>query len=218
MLGLKIKVDCVNFVTFRKPASTSLIASYVIPPYTTIRGMLSNALGLERNNLFLQDRLKIGIVPHNLQKSWEMAKILKLKGNSSSFLRVFPSSPVFKEFLVMPKYEIFLVGEESIIHQLHRALLEPKRPLYLGSSDDLVDLEVFHPQEVREAEVNSLNCVVPFGVYENSIIERVPYKFIKKGKEYFLEYKTVAVPKNGNPLTGNFRCFIFDNSEPVAVL
>ncbi|RLC75080.1 MAG: CRISPR-associated protein Cas5, partial [Chloroflexi bacterium] len=45
MLGLKFKIDCLYFNTFRKPISTSLILTYFIPPYTTIRGMISNALG-----------------------------------------------------------------------------------------------------------------------------------------------------------------------------
>ena len=35
MLGFKFRLEGLYFATFRKPASTSLIMSYSIPPYTT---------------------------------------------------------------------------------------------------------------------------------------------------------------------------------------
>jgi len=46
MRGIIIRCEVLYFVTFRKPASTSLILTYPIPPFTTIRGMIANALGL----------------------------------------------------------------------------------------------------------------------------------------------------------------------------
>ena len=193
MWGIKFKIEGLYFTTFRKPVSTSLILSYVIPPYTTIRGLISNALGLPRDDLRVQEWFKIGIKPLGFRKCREMAKVLKLKGSGKAYERVFPSSPMFKEFLVGPKYEIFLVGEEEKIEKVYLALLNPKRPLYLGSSDDLVDIEVFEPVEVKEVETNEVWSVVP-GVYEGCIIEKVPYKFVKVGKKFEVEYITVSVP------------------------
>jgi len=193
MFGLKFRVDCPYFVTFREPTSTSLILSYVIPPYTTIRGMISNALGLPRDDLRVQDWFKIGIKPLGFEKCREMAKILKLKGTGKKYERTFPSSPMFREFLVEPSYEIFLVGDEERIKEVHSALLNPKRPLYLGGSDDLVDIEVFEPVEVEEVEAKEVWSVVE-GVYEGCIVEKVPYKFVKVGRGFSVEYKTVSIP------------------------
>ncbi|WP_456370435.1 CRISPR-associated protein Cas5, partial [Geoglobus sp.] len=193
MLGLKFRLDCPYFATFREPTSTSLILSYVIPPFTTIRGMISNALGLPRDDLRIQDWFKIGIKPLRFEKSREMARILKLKGTGKSYNRSFPSSPMFKEFLVEPSYEIFLVGESDKIEKAFAALKNPKRPLYLGGSDDLVDVEVFEPVEVEEVEVEEVHSVVE-GVHEGCIVQKVPYKFVRVGKTFSMEYKTVSVP------------------------
>jgi len=195
MLGLKLKVDCPYFTTFRRPASTSIILTTTIPPYTTLRGMISNALGLPRDDLSVQEWFKIGIKPVNLdfEKSRELAKILKLKGTGKEYQRDFPSSPMFREFLVESSYEIFLVGEEERIRGVHSALLNPKRPLYLGGSDEMVDVEVCEPVEVEELEAEEVWSVVE-GIHEGCIVEKVPYRFVRVGKTFNVEYKTVSVP------------------------
>jgi len=193
MLGLKFRVDCPYFTTFREPTSTSLILSYHIPPYTTIRGMISNALGLPRDDLRVQEWFKIGMKPLNLEKCREMAKVLKLKGTGRSYQRTFPSSPMFREFLVEPSYEIFLVGDDERIREVRSALLSPERPLYLGGSDDLVDVEVFEPVEVEEIEAEEVWSVVE-GVHEGCVVEKVPYRFVRAGRTFGVEYKTVSIP------------------------
>jgi len=215
ILGLKFKVDCPYFTTFREPTSTSLILTYVIPPYTTIRGMISNALGLPRDDLKVQEWFKIGIKPLGFEKCREMAKILKLKGTGKKYVRTFSSSPMFREFLVEPSYRIFLVGDERRVKKVYSALLNPKRPLYLGGSDDLVDIEVFEPVEVEEVEVEEARSVVE-GVYEGCIVEKVPYKFVKVGKTFGVEYKVVSIPVIDS-VRGKIKCTRF-NGECVMVV
>ena len=144
MLGFKFTIESLYFTSFRKSTSTSLLSSYKIPPFTTIRGLISNALGLKRDDLYLQDMIKIGIKPYPVEMSSEMTKVLKLKKEGQDpFKRYFPSAPIFKEFLIKPKYDIFIAGDSETINKIHSALKNPQRDLYLGSSDDLVDLEVF---------------------------------------------------------------------------
>jgi CRISPR-associated protein Cas5h len=195
MLGLKVKLDCPYFTTFRRPASTSIILTTTIPPYTTLRGMISNALGLPRDDLRVQEWFKIGIKPvnHVFEKSRELAKILKLKGTGKAYQRDFPSSPMFREFLVESSYEIFLVGDADNVRVVHSALLSPKRPLYLGGSDEMVDVDVFEPVEIEEVETEEVWSVVE-GIREGCVVEKVPYRFIKVGKTFNVEYKTVSVP------------------------
>ena len=216
MYGLKLRVDCLYFSTFREPTSTSLILSYNIPPYTTIRGMISNALGLPRDDLRIQNWFKIGIKPLVFQKCREMAKILKLKGTGKKYERTFSSSPMFREFLVEPSYEIFLVGDKERIEKVYAALLDPKRPLYLGTSDDLVDIEVFEPAKVEEIETEKVMGVVE-GIYENCIVEKIPYKFVKVGRTFGVEYKIVSIPIK-NPVKGVFKSISFGNEENIWVI
>lgn len=213
--GLKFRLECPYFAAFRKPTSTSLILSYSIPPYTTIRGLISNALGLPRDDLRVQEWFKIGIKPLSFEKSREMAKILKLKGSGKNHVRAFPSSPMFREFLVEPNYEVFLVGDGEKIKEVYSALQNPKRPLYLGGSDELVDLEIFDPVEVEEVDTKELSCVLE-GIYEGCFVEKVPYRFVKVGRSFGVEYKTVSVPVN-TPIKGTFRSVSFREGENVWV-
>lgn len=215
IFGLKFRIDSLYFSTFREPTSTSLILSYLIPPYTTIRGMISNAFGLPRDDLRVQDWFKIGIRPLRFEKCMEIAKILKLKGTGRKYERNFPSSPMFREFLVEPSYEIYLVGDEERIKDTYSALLNPKRPLYLGCSDDLVDLEVFEPIEVKEMESEEIMSIVE-GIYEGCIVEKVPYKFVKVGKTFGVEYKTVSIPIK-KPIKGVFKSISFGEEENIWV-
>lgn len=213
MLGLKFKIGCLYFTTFREPASTSLILTYLIPPYTTIRGMISNAFGLSRDDLKIQDWFKIGIKPMNFnEKCREIAKILKLKGTDQKYVKAFPSSPMFREFLVEPEYEIFLVGDDEKIKKVFLALSNPMRPLYLGSSDDLVDIEVFEPMSVKEERVNEVDSVVE-GIYEGCIVEKVPYIFIKSGRTFSIVYKTVSIPINFPVKVKELPAILFRNEK-----
>lgn len=229
MLGLKLHLEGMYFTSFRKPTSTSLILTYPLPPYTTIRGILSNALGLKRDDMTVQDWFRIGIRPiNNNDKSREMAKILKLIsreikikcrncGNkwivttkpkkcpeceSNDVLQIpnykqkFPSAPMFREFLINPRYEVFLAGGEDKIKNVHSATLNPTRPLYFGASDDLIDVGVGEPVEVEKITTKEVSSVVE-GIHENCAVEKIPYKFHKVKRDFSVEYKTVSIPRDG---------------------
>lgn len=196
MLGLKVRLEGLYFTTFRNPTTTSLIMSYSIPPYTTIRGLISNALGFRRDELSIQEWIKIGIRPLSLSnKSTEMAKILKLKGTGETYQKTFPSSPIFREFLVSPVYEIYLVGEDDKICRIYDAMLMPARPLYIGTSDDLLDVGLSDPARINEAKTRDIVGIIE-GIHEDCFVEKIPYRFLRKGKGFSLEYKTVSIPRN----------------------
>lgn len=216
MFGFKFRLETLYFTTFRKSTSTSLISSYSIPPFTTIRGLISNALGLKRDDLRVQDWIKIGIKPqNNVNRSTEMAKVLKLKGNGKKYQKTFPSSPIFKEFLVNPIYDIYIAGEQEKINNIYDALENPKRPLYIGGSDELVDINIFEPVEIGKTTSKEIFCIMD-GIREDCIIEKIPYKFIQVGKNFSLEYKTISIPK-GEKITIDTDVFNF-NGEGVVLL
>jgi CRISPR-associated protein Cas5h len=196
MYGFKFRIEVPYFTTFRNVATTSLINTYKIPPFTTIRGLLSNAMGFKRDNLKIQDYIDIGIKPHNIQYSSELSKYLKLKGNGKFYKRFFPSSPIFKQFLINPSYDIFIGGKKEDLLKIYDSLNNPARNLYIGSSDELVDINIFKPP-LKIHEVNSVNVsTVLEGIHEECIIEKIPYKFIKSGKSFSLETKMVSIPNN----------------------
>lgn len=215
MWGLKVTLDLPYFANFRHPTTTSLILSYTIPPYTTIRGLIANALGLPRDYFEIQEWFKIGIKLIKFHKNRELAKILKLKGTGKGYTRVFPSAPMFREFIAQPQYQIFLVGSKEIIEKIHTALLMPYRPLYLGNSDDLLDLIIQKPSKVKNIQFDETWSVVE-GIYPGCIVEKIPYKFNKRGRNIDLEYKTVSIPIT-KPLKENLNLVEFEGGEKVWV-
>lgn len=214
MFGLKFRIEALCFTNFRKSTSTSLINTYSIPPFTTIRGIISNALGLKRDDLRVQNWIKIGIKPqNNINRSTEMTKVLKLKGTGKKYQKTFPSAPIFKEFLVNPIYDIYIAGEQDIIEKIYFALENPKRPLYIGASDELVDVTVFEPLEIEKKPFNEIQGVVE-GIYEDCLIEKIPYKFLQAGRNFSLEYKTISIPKIGK-IYEEMELFDFDGDRVV---
>ena len=215
MWGLKVTLDVPYFASFRHPTTTSLILSYTIPPYTTIRGLIANALGLPRDYFEIQDWFKIGIKLVKSHKNRELAKILKLKGSGKEYTRVFPSAPMFREFIVQPQYQIFLVGGREIIEKIYSALLMPYRPLYIGTSDDLIDLIIEKPSKVKNIQSDETWSVVE-GIHTGCIVERIPYKFTKRGKNIDLEYKIVSIPIR-EPIKETLNLVEFEGGEKVWV-
>lgn len=213
MFGFKFRIEALYFTTFRKPTTTSLISSYSIPPFTTIRGIISNALGLKRDDLRVQDWIKIGLkVQNNINRATEMAKVLKLKGTGKTYQKTFPSSPMFKEFLVNPIYDIYIGGELEKIEDIYDSLKNPKRPLYIGGSDEFIDTMIFEPTKIEKTSSNKISCIMN-GIHENCVIERIPYKFIQPGKNFSLEYTTISIPKG--EINEEMDVFNFNGEEVI---
>lgn len=190
--GISFEIEGLYFSCFRVPTSTSIVLTYSVPPFTTIRGFLANCLGLKRDDFLLQRKLKIGIQSSKINKTRELSKLLKLKGTGKRFMRNFPSSPIFREFIANPKYKVFTVGENSTIDKLSKAIKDPPRPLYLGQSDDMVDIENLKLTEIENTKSRKIHSILK-GIYAGCEITKLPYKFSRDGKN--LKYLTVSIPK-----------------------
>lgn len=218
MKGLIFEIEAPYFFCFRKPATTSVILTYQIPPFTTIRGFLANCLGLGQfpkyvEYLSLQEGIKIGIQKLVVRGfSRELSKILKLKKTEEGFKRVFPSSPMFKDFLIGPRYRIYIIGEDNI-ENLFERLKDPERPLYLGQSDDMVDVTNVRMMDIEKIKSKVIHSIVE-GVHESCEIVKLPYKFSIDGKS--LKELTISIP-NKYPLVldKEIECYRF-NEENIA--
>jgi len=85
LYGFIADAEMPYFACFRKPTSTSLMLTYPVPPFTTIIGMIANALGYSRPNYFegiakLQEVLwlNLRLLFHRERPSRETARVLKL--------------------------------------------------------------------------------------------------------------------------------------------
>lgn len=194
MKGIILDLDMPYFSTFRKPTSTSLILTFPVPPFTTVRGMLANAMGLLRDDYSLQDIFRIGMsVLNKGDRNVEMAKILKLKPGMGKIVRDFPSSPISREFIVQPAFRYFIAGDMTEVEILYQALKSPQRPLYLGQSDDLVEYSISELMDVEPVISNEFFSAVN-EVVADATLEKLPFKFRKNEKDWELESLILSLP------------------------
>jgi CRISPR-associated protein Cas5h len=217
MKGLQFDIEGIHFCCFRQPASTSVILSYSIPPFTTIRGLIECALGMQRDSYFLQEQIKIGLKPLNKpEKVTELARILKFisRQKEQVFYKNFPSAPMFRSFLVAPQYRIFIVGDPELIDMIAQKLKTPERPCYLGQSDDMIDISNIKMQPVQEKKSCSISSIIE-GIHEDCEIIRVPYQFINNGSD--IEMKVLSIPqKFPYNLKEEISCVSF-NDENISI-
>jgi CRISPR-associated protein Cas5h len=198
MQSLSFTVEAPLFYTFRVPSSTSIIRSFAVPPFTTIRGMLSNAMGLKRDDFLLQDTdLRIGLnIVRQPERNIETARMLKYVARNETeapLRRVFPSSPMTKEFLFWPEYRIHLIENTDVLSRVSQALKDPSRPLYLGQSDDFAIVSELQISEAVESISDSVDSIVE-GVHPNCEIIRLPYKYNFANGSVSLVYRTFSLP------------------------
>ena len=202
MKGITFLLECPYFCCFRKPTSTSTMTTYPVIPFTTLRGLVANAMGLQRNDFVLQDKMNIGIAPLSSPFVFtELAKVLKLKeGEKRDRPQIYPSSPMYKEMLIDVKMKIYLgIEDGDYFNLIKNALNNPARPLYLGQSDDMAvvsDIKCF--DTIRKNSSLSLMGIA-LGIHNDCELVRLPYRFKDLST---LEYTPVlSIPKPNNQIT-----------------
>jgi len=177
LYGFIADAEMPYFACFRKPTSTSLMLTYPVPPFTTIIGMIANALECPRSTYFedilrLQETLWLNLRPLTpvQRPSRELAKILKLVGEAREQRKPtsFPSSPMYKYFLLRPTFRLFVASEDKdTVIEIAESLRHPKRPLYLGQSDDMVIVEVAWQGDVSTTQSDQA-WALPIGAREGT--------------------------------------------------
>lgn len=204
MYGFRFRLEFPYSCTFRRVNNSSTITSYLIPPYTTIRGMISSAMGLKRYDYTVQDmNLKIGIeIVGKGSLNRELTKYYKLKGKESS--------PMYKEFIVQPVYNIYIIGELEDIKLIHGALENPSYYLYCGDSESLVN--VYYDNIVKVDKIDNGDvCTVVNDKVEGANIERVPYRIEPfKSYHYHTLYKVLYL--NYDNVYTDHDCYSIDGS------
>lgn len=177
-----VPVEC----TFTNAGAMNDLPSYPIPPVTTIRGLLYAAWGrpsllgqgasrgrtmakeaVESEQSFREDfeaETAIGIRVCDDGMSKRDLRTRKKVARSSED-KQYISYPVEEETLLFPTYRIYITGEEERCTAIAAALRAPERLLYLGRSDNLVDIrDVTETRLVQHDDEQFLtDVIVPNG-------------------------------------------------------
>lgn len=112
-----------------------------------------------------------------IQKFWESSK----RGISGYNLnKKWINTQINRQRLVGPKYTIYINSSENSeysLENIYNHLKNPKRPLYLGESDDVVNVNNLEIKEINDDLIMSskIDSIIP-GVYTNSQLVKIPLK------------------------------------------
>lgn len=129
---------------------------------------------------------------------------------------------VRRQKIVNPTYTIFLKSEDTgeySIKNISNALLNPKRPLYLGESDDLVIIKIDSDiKEAKASQSSQIKSTIP-GIHDNSEVVKIPNMtrdyVVEKGRDVNKKYPNiiVSIPKGEKRETSP--CFNVDGENIV---
>jgi hypothetical protein len=194
--------------------------------------MLANALGLTFDDLRLQDAIQLSVIPTKSGGySRTIALMKKLKtpdaGRKGKIFGSETSSPFLKEYLGPQGFDVYINAEPEWISQLEKALFEPRRPLYLGASDDMLIIENIHRVKILSRNADTLhswlrleNRVEPQD--KRMIIGRMPIRLIApiSGRSDFArEDGLIACPPVGSSLQLNrpIPCYVHGERHLVFI-
>jgi hypothetical protein len=133
----------------------------------------------------------------------------EFKKTSRGKLVAFPSSPMHKYFLVRPAFRFFVASEDKeAIGEVTDALRRPKRPLYLGQSDDMVVVKVVWQGEVSPTESDEAWAML-IGAW---VSEGQPVELLCLPLAFATERQTLYSPLLSLPTQFPFR---LPRSEPM---
>lgn len=137
--------------------------TYLIPPKTTILGLLANICGVSLPTMPQLWDISVGVVPKKIDSLFEdtwVYKLLEHKKNDGS-QRGGNTGVVFRERLYMPVYAVYLKVEDDVFaKKIASALKEPQRSSALGQSDEMILIrqveDITKKAEIKKMqEVNS---------------------------------------------------------------
>lgn len=172
---LDVPVEC----AFTRAGAMNGLPTYPVPPVPTIQGLIYAALG--RPSLLQATRY--GELDTELRDAEEEFRA-RVENECSFGLRVLESGtdhtslrsrhkasssrsdtayityPAQMETLIAPTYRIYVGGPSTLLDAFESALRDPERLLYLGRSDDLVDItDIEQCTATYVDEEASLDCV-----------------------------------------------------------
>ena len=167
------------------------LPTYDVPPVPTLQGLLYAAMGrpslLRPNSLNKDVRDQEESFRARVEGDCDFAIRVLAEGTTLSSLRKrqkatesgdaesYVGYPAEMETLIAPTYRIYVGGPDDLLSAFQSVLDDPVRMLYLGRSDDLVDIRDVDvtTAELVEEEAQ-LDCVIPGGGNEVNLLPIEP--------------------------------------------
>ena len=189
---------CPFWASFRQPQAVNVHVTYPIPPPSTLYGMLNAARGKPQDWNADRDNWQISLIVESKRKHIEtFSKIFKLARGDSGEEGRFSRTILMRQKLMKVHYTIYLKTDESLLVEAQQALYTPHWPLYLGESDDVVD--IINPRIVQcePIEVQKIHSIIP-GFVEGCELVNVPTRFTEASRSQWQMHRQIySIPPEG---------------------
>ena len=177
-MRLRVPFEC----GFRRETGINTHRTYPVPPFTAVLGLVGNAMGLPQDfDLPFRVDVAIGMTEAPVVHQ-TLTKILK-RSHPSDKRYLYTSTLVTKERLYKPAYKVWIRVSSEFVPTVYGALRDPERLLYLGGSDDMVEMEELNLADGAPVQSDQLASLVPFdqGVLDGEAdVVQLPVRFSRK--------------------------------------
>lgn len=127
--------------------------------------------------------------------------------------------PSYRVYLKIKKIKVELDGNKKDLGTwIKKSLQNPKRPLYLGQSDDMIVIEqISDLKDIGEVDrkfVNEIDSIIPMAIEKHEII-LLPISFEYKESKYQKKHGTFTHKYGGIKLEENIEVFIIEGEHVV---
>lgn len=218
-------LDVPYWTSFTNPIMMNRYKTYKVPPPTAILGLLCNAFGLpqqetleefserQQREIFrnalgqnltfveFRDSVEIYIL---VLKFGEVvvsySNILKIDSHNPGNKPYYLHTPLLREKIIQPRFRVLMKSSKAMLERIATQLQAPKRPLYLGESDDLIVIaKPFSKWIVDDAKENITQGIVAEvvkGIHGNAELEQLPIRFHRKRQvDYEIEKETFSIKR-----------------------
>ena len=104
---------------------------------------------------------------------------------------------IIRQKIVGAHYLVYIKSSEALLEEAQSALMDPHWSLYLGESDDVVDVVSPKIVEVEMVSVQRIHSIIP-GLAEDCQLIKVPQRFVKHGQSWRVEQQLYSIPPEGD--------------------
>lgn len=201
---------CPFWASFRNSSAVNVHVTYPFPPPTTVYGLLNAARGMPQDWQQDRENWQISLVIESsgvaIQTFSKIMKIYEEKRPKAEVAEdkygkaVFDRTTVMRQKMVGVHYTAYLKASEDELMKAQQALASPQWPLYLGESDDLVDVLSPRIIEAEPISANHIHSILP-DLAEGCRLVKVPYRFIKQGTNWQVEHQLYSIPPEGESIS-----------------
>jgi CRISPR-associated Cas5-like protein len=154
---LSARLEVPFWCSFRVPYTVNVHFTYPVPPVTTIYGLVASALGYPADHMQPMKDLRFGIaVEQDGDPVETYSRIIKWDRRFQGMRTL-----VIKQKIYQPVYRVYLGGAVAELDRIASALADPAFPLFLGESDDLVEVRDVMVHDAMAVESDTFHCCVP---------------------------------------------------------